>query len=251
MIARRTGAGAALPDASKRPMVLVHGGWRGGWSWRRVAVRLRAAGHPVFAPTLTGLGDRSHLLSPKIGLSMHIQDVMNLIEWEDLSDVVLCGHSYGGMVTTAVAARLRPRLRSLVYLDAFLPKSGTSLFDHLPEAMRCRFLAAAAAAGGDTVPPPSAASFLVNEADRAWVDAKCTPQPLKTFLEPVGFVDGFENVVTKIYVSATKYNSAAFAPFVHRVASDPSWTLIGIEAGHDLMIDEPDKVAEILLSAAG
>lgn len=245
------GSDAKANPMKKVPIVLVHGGWRGGWSWRRVTDRLQAAGHPVYAPSLTGLGDRSHLASPDIGLSTHVQDVVNLIEWEGLEEMVICGHSYGGMVITGAIERLAPRVRAAVYLDAFVPDAGASLWDHLPDPIRERFLAAAETMDGAFVPPPPAASFLVNEADRAWVDAKCTPQPVRTFHEPVGAVAARETIATKVYVSATAYNSPAFAPFVEAARRDPAWSLVEIAAGHDLMIDEPDRVAEIVRSAAG
>jgi pimeloyl-ACP methyl ester carboxylesterase len=173
---------------------------------------------------------------------------VNLIEWEDLENVVICGHSYGGMVITGAIDRVGSRIRAAVFLDAFVPSDGASLWDHLPEPLRERFLAAAA--GGDFVPPPPAASFLVNEADRAWVDAKCTPQPMKTFTEPVGAVAAREAVPTKVYVSATAYDSPAFAPFVAALREDPTWSVLEIAAGHDLEIDTPDRVAEIVLAAA-
>src|SRR5262245_14863398 len=111
--------------------VLVHGAWHGGWCWQRVSPLLRARGHEVFAPTLTGLGERSHLLTREIGLETHVADVVNAIRWEDLTDVVLCGHSYGGMVISGAADRMADRVRSLVYLDAFVPADGQSIFDFM------------------------------------------------------------------------------------------------------------------------
>jgi pimeloyl-ACP methyl ester carboxylesterase len=111
--------------------VLVHGAWHGSWCWKRVRAALLARGHHVFTPTLTGVGERSHLLSPHVNLKTHIEDVVNLIRWEELSDVVLCGHSYGGCVITGVADRLPNRIGAMVYLDAFTPEDGESLFDIL------------------------------------------------------------------------------------------------------------------------
>jgi pimeloyl-ACP methyl ester carboxylesterase len=239
---------AGSTTRSAAPVVLVHGGWRGGWSCRRVADRLAAAGHPVWAPSLTGLGDRSHLAGPSVTLSTHVADIVNLIAWEDLEGVILCGHSYGGMVITGVAEALAERIRAIVYLDAFLPEAGRSLLDALPDAMRARFLEAAA--GDGMVPPPPAAAFMINPADRAWVDARCTPQPLGTFTEALPAVGRRETIARKIYVRATVYDSPAFRPFAARVAADPAWRLIEMAAGHDLMIDEPDKVAALLLEAA-
>src|SRR5689334_15631432 len=118
--------------------LLVHGAWHGGWCWRRVVPLLRAAGHEVFTPTLTGLGERVHLLTRDVGLDTHAQDVIGVLEYEDLRDVVLVGHSYGGMVITAVAERAAERLAHLVYLDAFVPRDGQSQMDLLgPSSSRC------------------------------------------------------------------------------------------------------------------
>src|SRR5258705_1716413 len=115
----------------KSTYVLVHGAWHGGWCWKRVAPALRAAGHEVYTPTLTGLGERAHLANPAIDLATHISDVVNLLEAEELNEVVLLGHSYGGMVVTGVADRAPARLRRVIYLDAFLPEDGKSLLDYL------------------------------------------------------------------------------------------------------------------------
>src|SRR5580700_4446867 len=109
--------------------VLVHGAWHGGWCWQRVAERLRSGGHAVFTPTLTGLGERSHLLRAGIDLKTHIADVVNVMKWEGLSDVVLCGHSYGGFVISGVAEQMAPAIRSIVFLDAFVPRNGENTLD--------------------------------------------------------------------------------------------------------------------------
>jgi pimeloyl-ACP methyl ester carboxylesterase len=164
--------------------VLVHGAWHGGWCWRRVADRLRASGHLVFTPTLTGLGERSHLLRPDLDLDVHIADVINVIKWERLSDVVLCGHSYGGFVISGVAEQAADLIRSIVFLDAFLPNNGDAIEDITGPAVKDAIRAAVK--GGDPgVPPRPAAAFGVNEADRAWVDALCVPQPIGTFTSPI------------------------------------------------------------------
>src|SRR6478736_3621992 len=116
--------------------VLVHGAWRGSWCWKRVRNALQTRGHDVFTPTLTGIGERSHLLTPQVNLDTHIDDVVNLIKWEELSDVVLCGHSYGGCVISGVVDRIPERIRAVVYLDAFILENGQSLHDTLPAAQR-------------------------------------------------------------------------------------------------------------------
>ena len=157
--------------------VLVHGAWHGGWCYGRVAKLLRAAGHDVYTPTHTGVGERSHLADGKITLATHVQDIVNVIAYENLSDVILCGHSYGGMVITGVAAKLGDRIKSLVYLDAFLPEDGQSLFDLVGPDMAAHFLSLVKGTDG-RLPPIPAAAFNVNAADAAWVDKTCVPQSL-------------------------------------------------------------------------
>ena len=154
--------------------VLVHGAWHGGWCFKRVAGLLRRAGHEVYTPTLTGLGERAHLIRPTVSLETHVDDVVGVLRCEELSDVVLCGHSYGGMVISGVAEQAADRLRALVYLDAFVPENGQSLFDLLPSGRACTMRADARENGeGYMVMPPPAAYFNVNAADAAWVDAMC------------------------------------------------------------------------------
>ncbi len=167
--------------------VLVHGAWHGSWCWKRVRPALQAAGHAVFTPTLTGVGERAHLLARNVDLHTHVDDVVNLLQWEELSDVVLVGHSYGGCVVKSVVARVPERIRKLVYLDAFVPDAGQSLHDRLPPEQRQMQLDAMGAIGeGWKVPPIPAEVFNVNAADREWVDRQCTPQPIATFQQGVG-----------------------------------------------------------------
>jgi pimeloyl-ACP methyl ester carboxylesterase len=159
--------------------VLVHGAWHGSWCWKRVRKALQTAGHDVFTPTLTGVGERSHLNSAGVSLSTHIADVANLIRWEELSDVILCGHSYGGCVISGAADRIPDRIRALVYLDAFVPEDGDALTAMLPpgQAQGMR----QAAEDGWKVAPIPAEAFKVNTRDSAWVNRQCTPQALATF----------------------------------------------------------------------
>src|SRR5215471_9246086 len=165
-----------------KTFVLVHGAWHGGWCWRRVVDWLTADGHRVFAPTLTGLGERSHLISRSINLATHIADVVNLIQWERLSDVVLVGHSYAGFVISGAAEQAA--IASIVFLDAFVPSDGDCFVELAAPATR-EAIEAAQRQGDFTVPPRPAAFFKVNEADRDWVDALCTPHPIATMLERI------------------------------------------------------------------
>ena len=159
--------------------VLVHGAWHGGWCYKRVARLLRQAGHEVYTPTLTGLGERAHLMNRAIDLDTHVKDIVGVIRCEELSDVVLCGHSYGGMVITGVAEQIAAKIRSLVYLDAFVPENGKSLFDYASAERSGQMRDDATQNGeGYKITPLPAAAFAVNAQDAAWVDAMCVKQPL-------------------------------------------------------------------------
>jgi pimeloyl-ACP methyl ester carboxylesterase len=228
--------------------VLVHGAWHGGWCYKRTAAALRARGHDAFTPTLTGLADRSHLLTTAITLSTHVTDVVNLLRWEELDDVVLAGHSYGGMVISGVAERAADRLRALVYIDAFVPDDGQCLFDMQAPERRAGLEASAAASGGFMAPIP-AEMFGVNAADRAWVDAQCTPQPIATFQEPIK-LSGAADRLPKHYFLAEGWGPSRFPAQADKVRGRPGWTVRGFACGHDVMVDLPDELAEALIAAA-
>jgi len=229
--------------------VLVHGAWHGSWCWKRVRKALQSAGHDVFTPTLTGVADRSHLATPQVNLETHIADVVNLIRWEELDDLVLCGHSYAGCVITGVADRIPERLRALVYRDAFVLESGQGLHDAVPPPLRDLQVAAAQQHGdGWKVPPIPAEFFNVNTADRAWVDAQCTPQPLATFQQRLALRNAMppEKVT---HVLATGYDHSPFPPF-HALAKAKGWRTSTVPCGHDVMLDAPDLLVRILREVA-
>jgi pimeloyl-ACP methyl ester carboxylesterase len=230
--------------------VLVHGAWSGGWCYHKVADRLRARGHRVFTPTLTGQGERAHLGGGAVNLSLHVTDILNVFRYEDLRDVVLAGHSYGGMVITAVGDRIAERIRALVYLDAFLPDDGQSLFDINIAANTRKFLDGAGATGGLAVPPPPAAYFNVNAADAARVDALATPFPLGCFTEKIRLTGAHTAIGRRIYVHSTVLpRESPFKPFYDRAKDDPAWQAHTLPCGHDAMLDMPDETAAILESA--
>jgi len=240
-----------MAAASPANFVLVHGAWSGGWCYHKVAARLRARGHTVFTPTLTGQGERAHLLAGNVNLSLHIEDILAVFRYEALSQVVLAGHSYGGMVITGVADRIPGRIAALVYLDAFLPQDGQSLFDINVPANTQRFLANAGAIGGLAVPAPPAAFFNVNAADAARVDELATPHPLGAFTEKIRLTGAHEQVARHIYVHGTELPRASpFAPFYARVRDDPAWEAHTLACGHHVMLDEPERVTDILERAA-
>jgi pimeloyl-ACP methyl ester carboxylesterase len=230
--------------------VLVHGAWHGSWCWKRVRTALQRQGHAVFTPTLTGVGERAHLLDPNVNLETHIQDVLNLIRWEELDNVVLCGHSYAGCVVSGVVDRIPERIAHLVYLDAFVPETGKSLHDCLPEEQRAMQLELCRQVGdGWKVPPIPAEVFNVNAADRAWVNRQCTMQSLATFQQPVlrtGKPLPSKNVT---YVLATGWEGSPMPQFFER-AKTAGWGAIGLDGGHDLMLDKPEEVVQILLASA-
>jgi pimeloyl-ACP methyl ester carboxylesterase len=227
--------------------VLVHGGWHGGWCYRRVAQILIKAGHDVFTPTLTGLGERSHLLGPDITLDTHITDVLNVIKWEGLSDVVLCGHSYGGVVVTGVADAIADHLSAVVYLDALVIEDGQSAMSILTEARRSTLLHDAAMHGGGiAVPPPSPELWGVNQHDLEWVRRNLTPHPLASLQQQIR-LNGDYRKPKRTYVYAKGGTSGRFYEMCLR---DPTWTVLTTEGGHAQMVDDPTTVASILMRSA-
>lgn len=228
--------------------VLVHGAWGGSWCWKRIRGALQARGHEVFTPTLSGVGERSHLLSQKVDLQTHITDVVNLIRWEELSDIVLCGHSYGGCVVTGAADRLADRINALVYVDAFVPESGQSLHDTLPAEQKGSQVKGALETGdGWKVPPIPAEIFNVNINDRAWVQRQRTPQPLATFQQPLQLAGGIERIKNLTYILATGWDHSPFPQFYEK-AKAKGWKTLTMPCGHDIMLDNPDELLEILLA---
>lgn len=227
--------------------VLIHGAWHGGWCYSRVAKILRAAGHDVFTPTLSGLGERSHLLRADINLDTHIADVLNVIKWENLSNVVLCGHSYGGIVATGVADAIPDKLAAVVYLDAYVPEDGDSVMTFMSKERQATMLRDAEASGGIAVPPPDVSMYGVNHEDKDWVQEKVTPHPLATFQQAIRLTDRHRGL-KRTYVYAK--GEVTSAPYYEKCLRDPAWTVLVTEqGGHDQMIDDPVTVAEILMNS--
>jgi pimeloyl-ACP methyl ester carboxylesterase len=216
--------------------VIVHGAWAGSWAWLRVVDRLTARGHRVFAPTLSGLGERSHLAGEHITLTTHVNDIVNEIRWKDLDQVVLVGHSYAGFVITGVAEAISDRIASIVYLEAFIPVDGQSFAD----------LASSWDLSVPMVPPPpSAAGDYLSEADRAWVDRKATAQPSATFSEPLRVTGAYQRIRRKTFIRATGWDGP-FDATVAGLRGDPSWRVHEVSCGHDVPIEKPDELVVIL-----
>lgn len=240
-----------LDNAMERPVfVLVHGGWHGGWCYQRTARILRARGFEVYAPTLSGLSDRAGVLSRGIGLSTHCDEIAAMIEWEDLHNVVLCGHSYGGMVISGAAGHVVGRLRAISYIDAIVPENGMEMLDCLPPDRRVRFHEWSRDRGfGWLVPPTPASMFNVNQGDAEWVDRLCTPHPLRCFEEAVRMSEAIE-AVPKQYIIATDFPNSSFPATGACLRQKSGWNVSEVHTGHDVMVDDPTALAGLLLECA-
>jgi len=229
--------------------VLVHGAWHGGWCWERVAIRLRAGGHRVFTPTQTGLGERSHLLSGSITMETFVQDLVNVVEFEELSDIILVGHSYGGRSVAGLADRMPQRIRRLVFLDAGLPEAGKSYLDALPSKRReTRLKQASESPGGLSIAPPPDLDFgVIDPADAAWVRRHLTPQPLGSYSTPVPLRNPIGNGVPCTYIRCTAPPFPTTDPSARYAISRQDWEYLELATGHDAMITAPQELSEILL----
>jgi len=228
--------------------VLVHGSWLGGWVWRKVTPRLRAAGHDVYAPSLTGLGDRAHLARPEVDLALHIDDIANLIAYENLRGIVLVGHSYAGMVITAVADRMPDRIAHLVYLDAVVPEDGKSVLDVIPKAMAAQVRAGVAANDGWRLPPAPPAALGIADADDArWLDAHARGMPIRTHEQPIKLAGKYAAVPKRTFIYCSNPAIGGLEAMAKTAANDPTWRYHEIATGHDPMITTPEELAQILL----
>ena len=235
---------------TRKTFVLIHGGWHGGWCWRRVADLLEREGHKVYAPSLTGVADRSHLLSKDITLDTHIADIVNLFRWEEISGACMAVHSYGGWPGSGALEQIGDRVSSIAWIDAFLPENGQRGADTLSPP-NLKILEEAIAKGELGRRPPTAAAFRVNEKDRAWVDAKMTPQPSNIPLQPIRLTGAREKVAKKAYIRAVEYPQQMFDKALARCKADKTWQTFEVRnSGHDIMVDAPQALADILLKVS-
>lgn len=234
---------------AKPVFVLVHGAWHGGWCWKKIKNLLNNQGYEVHTPTLTGLGERSHLLSPDINLDTHIQDVVNMLEYEDLQNVVLVGHSYAGMVVTGVADRLPSRISHLLYLDAFMPDNGKALKDYTPPPPP----GLPQNTGPDAwkvAPRENAKAWGVREeSDIAWAQKRLGPQSGATFGQTLILTKTLSEKITKGFALLTN-DSPWFLEAAQRARSRSYHYFEMLKGGHDAMISEPEEVAKILVEFA-
>jgi pimeloyl-ACP methyl ester carboxylesterase len=242
------GATRAMAQGNPRKtFVLVHGAYHGGWCWRRVADLLEAAGHKVYAPSLTGNGDRSHLLSKDINLDTQIADIANLMTWEDLNDVCLVAHSFGGWPASGALELIHDRVASIVWLDAFKPEDRQKGTDFISEFSR-KAMEEAVARGEPGRKPPPAKTFSIREKDYAWIDSKLTRQPNGPAMQAIKLTGKRDAIAKKTYIRAPKYPQAAFDKALAECTAGGGWqTLINDNTGHDVMIDQPAWLADLLL----
>lgn len=227
-------------------IVLVHGAWGGAWIWRKVLQALRAAGHEAHAVTLTGDGERRHLRHPGITLRTHIADVVGLVDAEELADVALVGHSYGGQVITGAADALGGRIRQLIYVDAMVPLPGEGWgSNHAPEIVAVR--QAAAAANDNALPPPDPADFGLAGADREWLLRRQVLHPFGPYREPMPFDGDRWRALPRAFVDCTAPAYPTIAGSRQRVREQGDWTIVELPTGHCPMVSMPAEFTRILL----
>ncbi|HZY16829.1 MAG TPA: alpha/beta hydrolase [Ramlibacter sp.] len=240
--------------------VLVHGAWHGGWCWRRVVERLERAGHRAHAVTLTGVGERAHLLSPAITLETHVEDVAAVIEAEELTDVVLAVHSYAGMIGTAIADRMGPRLRHLVFVDAVVPRPGESWSSTHARATREARRAGAQASADYSLAVPDPNNYGLAGADYAWVRRRLTPHPGHTYDATLDFDPERVAAVPRTFVNCTQPALPTIDAIRPRMADPNFWNgawrggggakVVELRTGHDPMVSLPQELADVLLACA-
>lgn len=235
----------AIAQTSRTTFLVCTGAWSAGWSWKKVHPLMAASGHRLVVPTYTGLGEREHLASSSNDLETHIQDMLAVIKYQDLRDILLVGHSYGGMVATGVADRARDRITQLVYLDAFVPTDGQSLMDVGPPAVRQRMQELAKAGDGWRVPSNPIPSDT-SEADVKWISERRLPQSIRCFEQPLKMRGG-DLTLPRSYVYFTRVPPAdPFRPFAERARNDPSWRYYELDASHSAHVTAPEALARLL-----
>jgi pimeloyl-ACP methyl ester carboxylesterase len=225
--------------------LVAHGAWTAGWGWKKMHPLMRAAGHRLVTPTLTGLGERAHLASPQVALDTHIDDILGVLHYEDLRDVILIGHSYGGMVATGVADRARERIAQLIYLDAFVPEDGQSLLDLQSPEARAHFREQARSAGEGWRVPPMAMPPDTPPEDFAWSNPRRRPQPLQCFEQKLHLKNG-PLTLPRSYVWCRRSGPHNFQRFHDRALGQPGWRCYDIDASHNPHITTPDALADLL-----
>jgi pimeloyl-ACP methyl ester carboxylesterase len=244
--------GPARAQSARKTFVLVSGAFCGGWIWRRVTDRLEQGGHKVFAPSLTGLGDRSHLLSKDINLDTHIADVVNLVKWESLENVCLVAWSYAGFVGAGALESIGNQVSSIVWLDAFLPTDGQKVADYAAGSPFAKIIQTALEKGEASFGPPKQFGVAaVAERDQAFAQSKVTAQPVGTYLQPIKLSGALEKVAKKTYIRLPKFPQPGFDKAFADCKGNKSWATFELpDVGHMSMLDAPDRTSELILQGA-
>jgi pimeloyl-ACP methyl ester carboxylesterase len=230
--------------------VVAHGAWSAGFVWKKMHPLLRASGHELYTPTYTGLGERMHLLTPDVGLETHIQDVVAHIFHEDLKDVYLIGHSYGGITATGVADLFSERLKHVIYLDAFVPNDGQNMLDLATPESRARWQEGAVKSGDGWRVPPNPLPPDTSPEDVAWITPRRHVHPLKAMTQPLKLVHG-ETKLPRSFIYCKRIGPGdMFGPFAKRAREDKSWRYFEMDASHSPHITAPDDLAKILNTIA-
>jgi pimeloyl-ACP methyl ester carboxylesterase len=228
-------------------ILLAHGAWSAAWAWKKMRPLMVASGHVFLTPTYTGLGVHAGLASPAVNLDTHIEDLLAVLHYEDVRDVVLLGHSYGGLVATGVADRAPDRISHLIYLDAFVPKHGQSLFDLVPPEQRERQRLSAVNGDGWRVSPNPSPDDTSAE-DLAWIAGRRVPQPLQCFAQPLMLTNG-DLTLPRSFIRATRNTHGPFGQFAGRAQSEPGWSYHEIDASHSPNITAPVELMAVLNDA--
>ena len=226
--------------------VVAHGAWSAGWAWKKMHPLMGALGHTLVTPTYTGIGERSHLAHAGIDLNTHITDILKVLEFEDLRDVILIGHSYGGMVATGVADRAAGRIAQMVYLDAFVPRHGDSLLSLTPADNRSRVLDGVRTQGGGWRIPANPLPSDTRTEDVAWSTPRRVMQPLKTWEQPIELM-GAVDTLPRSYIYCNKFGPGdVFRQFADRARVQPGWKYFEMDASHNPHITVPQELARLL-----
>jgi len=233
-----------MASNSPKTFLVCHGAWSAGWAWKKMHPLMSAAGHRLLTPTYTGLGERAHLAIPSIDLETHITDMLNGIKYEGLRDIVLVGHSYGGMVATGVADRARDKIKQLIYVDAFVPGDGQSLLE-LNEKDRSRVEELASSGDGWRVPPnPTPPDTSPDDVD--WLSERRVHMPIKCFQTRLK-LQGGPLTLPRSYIYATRITpSDTFGPFAKMAKGDPAWGYHEIDASHSPNVTAPEALMALL-----
>jgi pimeloyl-ACP methyl ester carboxylesterase len=229
--------------------LVCHGAWSASWAWKLMHPLMTARGHRLITPTLTGLGERSHLARPDIDLETHIADILGVLKYEDLRDINLIGHSYSGMVATGVADRARERIKQLIYIDAFVPRDGESAFDVLPESVRAQRQAGASGSPDGRGIPPGPMPPDTPPDIRAWCEPLRVPQPVKTFEQKLAFKNGALTLPRQYVYCQRKSADDRFRVFYDRAKAD-GWAVHEIDSSHNPHLTCPAMLADLLTTIA-